>query len=67
MRIDGHVSDLFFNLDHDDARLMENGHFVNFDDEKMLEQAEWFARSIGHIGGPVYQPAEIVADFYARV
>jgi hypothetical protein len=67
MRVDCHVSDLFFNLDHDEARVVEKGHFVRFDDTKMLEQADWFTKSIEAIGGPITAPADLVADFHARL
>lgn len=65
--MNGHVSDLFFNLDHSGARRFENGKFSHFDQIAMDDQAKWFCESIAAIGGPICSPAEVIRDFYRRI
>lgn len=67
-RVDATVSDLFFNLDHDEAVIRDaKGNFESYDEAKLHGLATWFATSINSIGGPYYTAEEIIADFYARV
>lgn len=65
--IDGNVSDLFFNLNHSDNAVYEDGKFSHYDDEKLNEEAKWFCSAIARIGGPSYEPADVIADFYKRL
>lgn len=62
------ISDLFFNLDHDDAKIMEDGKFVGWDDDKMRERATWFVGCIERFAY-VYAPSveQVLEDFYGRV
>lgn len=67
-KIDGHTSDLFFNLDHSAAVVKDGkGQFDGWNEEKMTDQAIWFCEAISAIGGPIYLPPDIIADFHARV
>jgi hypothetical protein len=65
-----YVSDLFFNLDHDDAKIYDTKRqFLGWDREKMIERARWFRTALDHImevGDPPTVEA-ILIDFYARV
>jgi hypothetical protein len=62
------ISDLFFNLDHDDAKVMVDGKFDHYDGTKMLEQATWFVGCIERIAY-VYAPStdQLLMDFYGRL
>ena len=65
--VNGHVSDLFFNHDISDARVMENGSFKHFDIGKMQDEAKSFADNLSGCGGPTVDPRDLVADFLRRV
>lgn len=68
VHIDGHASDLFFNLDFDDAvEHDQRGQFAGFDDERMREKADWFVGSLQRLGGPTIATDDLLADFYSRV
>jgi hypothetical protein len=63
-----YVSDLFFNLDHNDAKVTdEKGHFTGWDTDKMRQQARWFRNALDHIM-MVDPPTvdSILSDFYGR-
>ena len=64
-----YISDLFFNLDHSDAKIIDkNGQFQAWDTDKMRVQARWFRDAIEYI---MYEDPPsvdtILSDFYARV
>jgi hypothetical protein len=66
--IDGNASDLFFNLDFDDAiEHDQRGNFEGFDGERMREKADWFVESLSRLGGPTIASDDLLADFYSRV
>lgn len=67
MGISSYISDLFFNLDHSGAKVMQKDKFSHFDETQMTEQARWFAEAIYAIGGPDLDPTSLLTDFYKRL
>lgn len=68
MRVDANISDLFFNTDISDARLLDaKGNFVGFNEEAMLGVAEDTLGCLSRLGVAVPSPRELVDDFYKRV
>lgn len=66
--MNGHISDLFFNLDHDAAKKAKaDGTFDGFDEDKMKEQAVWFCETIAAISSERPTPEEVIKDFFARI
>ena len=67
--INAHISDLFFNLDHSEAKITgPDGTFQGWDKEKMVSQARWFRDAIDVI--MFQEPPSVGAildDFYGRV
>lgn len=66
-RVNPDVSDLFFNLCHDNAQVMVDGKFDRYDGEKMREQAEWFIGCIERLAFP-HAPSvdQLLMDFFGR-
>lgn len=67
--ISASISDLFFNLDHDDAKITDrDGTFQGWDTDKMRETARWFRDALDNImyADPPTVDA-ILSDFYARI
>jgi len=61
-------SDLFFNLDHDEAKVTDcKGQFERFDDDKLHAQAAWFCECLIGCGGRELKPSAVVADFLQRL
>jgi len=68
VRIDGNISDLFFNLDLEATVVKDaNGKFVCFDDDKLRAEAGWFIECLDRLNVAVPSIDELIADFYARV
>lgn len=67
MRIDGSISDLFFNTDFDNCRIMTEGKFVGRDDAKLREEAESFLGCVERLGIEAPTADELLVDFHARV
>ena len=68
MRIDGDVSDLFFNLDFEDLKIYHrNGGFLHFDEGKLRDRAQWFSNAIYRVSGRLWSVDDILRDFRARV
>lgn len=69
MTVDGNISDLFFNLDHDHAKKHDNhGNFVEFDADSLNTSAIWFLKTLRTLGvSDIPSPQELVNDFYDRV
>lgn len=66
--IDGNISDLFFNTDCDDAKVIEGGKFVRFDEDKLRESAVMFLGCLNRLGVQFLPtPRALVADFLRRV
>lgn len=68
----GHLSDLFFNYDHDNARKKEGDKFTGYDDLELLANARDVLNNVnGILDGfgcvLTYTPEELVADFYSRL
>ncbi|NJM13178.1 MAG: hypothetical protein HC889_16095 [Synechococcaceae cyanobacterium SM1_2_3] len=67
MAIDANVSDLFFNLDHDDCKLHgSKGEFIGWNAHALYDQATWFCDTLGRLGVKV-DPGELIQDFHGRV
>lgn len=67
-RVNGNISDLFFNTDHDGATIMEQGKFAGFDDSKLRDDAEMFLGCLDRLGLTDLPSApELVQDFHGRV
>lgn len=72
LETDAILSDLFFNLDHDDAKTYAydgTGRkcFDDWDKSKMHAQALWFSECVRKLTGTHLSPAAILEDFYGRV
>lgn len=70
MSINGHVSDLFFNLNTDDIERPRDskGTFAGYDQGKLLDKADWFLTSMAGAGcAALPTAAELVDDFKGRV
>lgn len=68
MQLTGFESDMFFNIDHSDSKIHDcKGQFERFDDEKLLAEATWFCECLLGCGGRELQPADVLADFFARL
>lgn len=62
------LSDLFFNIDIDDARVIEKGRFVGWNEERLREEAETLLGRLERLGvGGLPGPDELVRDFLGRV
>jgi hypothetical protein len=67
MRINGDISDLFFNTDHNSAEYDSNKRFVGYNHDKLREAAELFLLSLERLGVAVPTVDELTADFYGRI
>jgi hypothetical protein len=70
VRVDAHVSDLFFNHDLSGAHRTPDGSgdFDGFDDAKLHEEAAFVLRCLDKLGVSDLPNAEqLVADFYSRL
>lgn len=68
MRIDGNISDLFFNHDHGDISVMnEDSQFDHYDDDKLRASALDFIGYLERLNVATPSVDDLVADFYARV
>jgi hypothetical protein len=70
--MNAHVSDLFFNLDHDSAKqyVFQQGRrmFAGFDRDILLENANWFVEALGNLGvNDLPSPNRLVDDFLNRI
>lgn len=66
-RINGDISDLFFNHDHGEIAVMEDGEFVEYDDNKLRASARDFIGYLERLNVAVPDVDELVADFYGRI
>jgi hypothetical protein len=65
---EGHISDLFFNLDSSDCVISERGHFVGWDEEKLTEKALFMLSTLKGLGvSNLPTPQELVDNFLKRV
>lgn len=64
MRVNGNISDLFFNTDHHfrAGDKTEAGHHDN-----LPEEAQDFLDCLDRLGVPVPTSQELIADFYNRL
>lgn len=68
MKVNVHISDLFFNRDHSEAAQYEAKEFIGYDDSALLEDAGYMLDNLEALGVENLPTAsEIVADYYARV
>lgn len=68
MKINGNISDLFFNTDLEDTKKKDaHGNFNGFDEEKLNEEASSFLASLQWLGVEVPSCEDLIADFYARL
>lgn len=67
-KIDGNISDLFFNLDLEAATIKTaDGEFAGFDDDKLRAEAAWFLNCLDRLGVPIPSADDLIADFHSRV
>lgn len=65
MRVDGNISDLFFNTEHHAAYDSEDGQFLDHD---QLEQEAWdFLTCLQALGVAAPTVAELIEDFHNRI
>jgi hypothetical protein len=65
-----YISDLFFNHDVSECRVLEDGEFVEFDRKKLVEEAKTFLNcidNIAHDGVDIPTPNQLVDDFLKRI
>lgn len=68
MRITTDISDLFFNTDMDLAATYDkNRMFTGYDQEQLHAIAEQWSETFERASGIHVNPADLVADFLARV
>lgn len=67
MKVDGNISDLFFNTDLSDTRIMEKGQFVGYDEEKMKTEAALFLACLDRLGVATPSVEDMISDYFARV
>lgn len=68
IRINGDISDLFFNHDHGEIAVMEDKVFSHYDDAKLRESARDFIGYLERLNVsdiPILD--DLVADFYGRI
>ena len=68
-KVDGNISDLFFNHDVADARVMgKTGRFVAWNRQKLLVEAESVIACLRGLGlSDLPTPAALVDDFLGRI
>lgn len=67
-RIDGNISDLFFNTDLGAARINNgDGQFVGFDDAVLREEATQFLACLDRLGVPIPAVNDLIDDFHRRL
>ena len=63
-----YISDLFFNYEHGDCAVYDNGHFVKYDREAMTEKAKELLSCLNQLGvDDLPNPKALVKDFYSRL
>lgn len=67
LRVDANISDLFFNTDLSNTRIMERGQFVDYDEDKLKEEAQMFLSSLDRLGVATPSVEELIADYYGRI
>jgi hypothetical protein len=68
MSIDGNISDLFFNTEHDEAAVFDqSGQFKGYDDALLHDLAVGFLTSLVALGVTVPSASELVDDFQRRL
>ena len=67
MIVDGNISDLFFNTNMDHATIYENGRFLGYKENVIAKEATTFIETLSRLGVATPAPADLVADFYARI
>jgi hypothetical protein len=66
--VDQNISDLFFNTDMSDAEIKdEKNQFVDWDQNKMREEARLFLGCLERLNVAVPSVDALVEDFYKRV
>lgn len=64
--VDDDVSDLFFNTDHDNAKVMSMGRFVEWNESALRDNARMFIQSLWRLGVNVPSEGALLGDFYRR-
>ena len=68
MKVDGNISDLFFNTDVSRARRLDKrGHFENFDRHILIEEAQAMLDCLARLGLETPSASALADDFLARV
>ena len=65
MRVDGNISDLFFNTEHHAAYDSDDGQFLDHD--QLEAEAGWFLRCLEHLGVEVPTIEDLIEDFHNRL
>ena len=66
MRVDGNISDLFFNTEHHFVPPDKNQGMAGMYDQLETE-AEHFLACLDRLGVPTPTTEDLIADFYARL
>lgn len=68
-KVDGNISDLFFNTDVSAARKLDKkGHFEGWEESVLLQEADDMLRCLERLGVPNLPTAiQLVEDFYKRI
>lgn len=66
--VDQNISDLFFNTDFSEEVIHdEKGQFVDFDQNKMREEADLFLGCLSRLNVAIPSRDALLEDFYKRV
>jgi hypothetical protein len=67
MTVNIHLSDLFFNMDHSNAKRFPPGEPIEMNEDVLLENAKDMLGWLNQLGlAPLPTREELVRDFYAR-
>lgn len=66
-RVNGDISDLFFNTEHNAAEYNGQRQFTGYNEPKLREAAEMTLGSLARLGVDVPSVDELIADFYGRI
>lgn len=67
-RINGDISDLFFNTDLDTARTYDDKkQFAGFDEKKLYDEAMAFLGCLTRLGVDTPTADDLIADLYRRL
>ena len=64
--VDADISDLFFNTDHGNARIVKHGKFLGWNESELRENARMFIQTLWRLGVRPPSQEALLRDFYRR-